>query len=75
MEDVKMEILKKKKVTFGMLVITVVATVFFGASAPSVTASTIPAAQTITSYGQDFVVNYDNITLWLDGEDSTILVG
>ncbi|MFZ2070202.1 MAG: hypothetical protein WAV32_01090, partial [Halobacteriota archaeon] len=42
---------------------------------PSVTASTIPAAQTITSYGQDFVVNYDNITLWLDGEDSTILVG
>ena len=42
---------------------------------PAVSAKVVPATQSIESYGQDFVVNYDNITIWLDGEDSTILAG
>ena len=75
MKDIKKGIWKARRVTFGMLVIAVVTMAFFVASVPSVSASTKPAAQTIISHGQDFVVNYDNITIWLDGEDSTILVG
>jgi len=76
MEDVKMEILKVKKVTFGMLAIAVVVMALASVTLiPAVSATTVPAQRTITSYGQDFVVNYDNITIWLDGEDSTILAG
>jgi len=76
MEDVKKGTLKAKKVTFGMLAIAVVAMAFaFVTLMPSVSATTVPAQQTITSYGQDFVVNYDNIAIRLDGEDSTILAG
>ena len=71
-----MEILKMKKVTFGMLAIAVVAMALASVTLiPVVSATTVPAQQTITSYGQDFVVNYDNITIWLDEEDSTILAG
>ena len=71
-----MEILKVKKVTFGMLAIAVVAMALASVTLiPVVSATTVPAQQTITSYGQDFVVNYDNITIWLDEEDSTILAG
>jgi hypothetical protein len=75
MKSVKKGIVKARRVTFGMLVIAVVTAFAFGAVVPPASATTIPATQTITSYGQDFVVNYDNITIWLDGEDSTILVG
>ena len=75
MKDIKKEIWKARRVTFGMLVIAAVVIASFVASVPSVSASTKPAAQTIISHGQDFVVNYDNITIWLDGEDSTILAG
>jgi hypothetical protein len=42
---------------------------------PTVSASTVPATQTITSYGEDFEVRYDNITIWLDGASSSALVG
>jgi hypothetical protein len=78
MEDVKMEILKVKKVMFGMLVIAVVAMAFAFVTLlmPSVSASEKGATQTITtSYGLDFAVNYDNITIWLDGDTSRVLIG
>jgi hypothetical protein len=38
-------------------------------------ATTVPATQTITSYGEEFIVNYDNLTIWLDGSSSSAIVG
>jgi len=75
MRNVKKGILKSKKVTFGMLVIAVVAMAFVTLM-PSVSAKTVPATQTITSeYGPEFVVNYDNVAIWLDGTQASAIVG
>lgn len=71
MEDVKKKVIKREVVTHGM-VVTVVATAFaFAIFIPAGSAT-----QAITSqYGPMFVVNYDNISIWLDGTDSTVLKG
>ena len=77
MEDVKKGTLKAKKVTIGVLGIAVVMMAFAVVTLiPPVSAKTVEANQTITSeYGPMFIVNYDNITIWLDGTDSTVLAG
>ncbi len=75
MKGVKKGILELEKVTVGMLVVAVVMTFAFVTLMPSASAKVVPATQTITSYGQDFVVNYDNITIWLDGTKSSAIVG
>jgi len=75
MKGVKKRIVKARRVTFGIAAIAVVVAFAFGAVMPPASATTVPATQTITSYGQDFVVNYDNITIWLDGTSSSAIVG
>ena len=76
MEDIKKGIEKAKGVRFGILVIAVIAMVFFVATMSSVSAKTAVANQIITSeYGPTFVVNYDNVSIWLDGTASTVSVG
>jgi hypothetical protein len=70
--------IKMKDVKKGILKMEVTAMVMafaFATLMAPVAASVKPAQQTITSYGQDFVVNYDNITIWLDGTTSSALVG
>ena len=76
MEDIKKGIEKVNiVVTSGILVMAAIAMVFFVASVPPVSATVMPATQTITSYGDNFVVNYDNITIRLDGIKSSAIVG
>ncbi|MGB2727857.1 MAG: hypothetical protein WBD09_05195 [Halobacteriota archaeon] len=77
MKDVKKGMLKAKKVSVGMLVMALVMAFAFATLAPPVSAKTVPATQTrTTSYDLDFTVNYDNITIELDGGDtSTVLIG
>jgi hypothetical protein len=76
MKSVKKGVVKTKSVTVGSVIIAVVMGLAFGAVMPSVSAKTVqPTPQTITSYGQVFDVNYDNISILLDGADSTILAG
>jgi hypothetical protein len=76
MEDVKTGILKAKKVMVGILVMAVVVMAFTSVTLiPAVSAYAVPAQQTITSYAQDFVVNYDNVTIKLDGIKSSAIVG
>ncbi|MHC1573273.1 MAG: hypothetical protein ACXQTJ_02315 [Candidatus Syntropharchaeales archaeon] len=41
----------------------------------AVTASIIPATQVIESQGTYFTVNYDNVTIHLDGREATIIKG
>ena len=40
-----------------------------------ISASVVPATQTKTSYGQNFIVNYDNITVCLNGTPSSVILG
>jgi hypothetical protein len=76
MKSVKKGGVKAKSVTVGSVIIAVVMGLTFGAVMPSVLAKTVqPTPQTITSYGQDFDVNYNNITIWLDGTKSSAIVG
>lgn len=75
MKDVKKWILKAKKVTPLLFVTAVVIALSFATVLPSASGKVVPATQTITSYGQDFVVNYDNSTIWLEGNTSSALVG
>ena len=76
MEDIKKGIGKGKGVRFGILVMTAIAMVFFVATMSPVSAKTVVANQIITSeYGPTFVVNYDNVSIWLDGTASTVSVG
>lgn len=57
-----------------LLTIALVTAFLLGCFVSSGTAATIPATQTITEYG-DFVVNYDNLTVSLDGVSSSAIVG
>ena len=58
------------------LVVVLLATaVVLAALAAPASASVVPATQIKTSYGQNFTVNYDNITVWLDGTASSVIVG
>ncbi|RZN37481.1 MAG: hypothetical protein EFT35_06150 [Methanophagales archaeon ANME-1-THS] len=75
MKDVKKGVLKKEVVTQRMVVTAVVIAFAFATLIAPVAASVKPATQTITSYGQDFTVNYDNITIRLDGNKSSVIVG
>jgi hypothetical protein len=75
MKSIKKGVVKTKRVPFGLVMFAVTIALAFGAVVSSVSATTVPATQTITSYGQGFDVYYDNITIWLDGADSTILAG
>jgi hypothetical protein len=75
MEDVKKEVLKLEVVTRRMVVTAVVMAFAFATLMSPVTASVKPAQRTIMSYGRDFFVNYDNITIWLDGTKASALVG
>jgi hypothetical protein len=67
--------LRVKRVAFGLAIIALVAALALGASVPSASATTKQATQTITSYGQDFEVNYGTSTIWLDGATSSAIVG
>ena len=62
-----------ERVSVARLSIVVVAVLVFGQVA--VLASTVPVTQTITSQGQEFIVNTDRVTILLDGETSKILRG
>jgi hypothetical protein len=65
-----------KGVTARLGVIAVLMAVTLGAAVPLLSATTITGTQTITSQGELFEVNYDNLTIWLDGkETSNILQG
>ena len=76
MKNIKEGIEKARTIRLKILVMTAIAVVFFVASVPSVSARTVVAHQTITSeYGPSFVVNYDNVSIWLDGNDSAVSVG
>jgi hypothetical protein len=76
MEDIKKGIEKAKGVRFGILVMTAIAMVFFVATMSPVSAKTVVANQIITSeYGPTFVVNYDNVSILLEGNASTVSVG
>ena len=58
------------------LVVVLLATaVVLAALAAPASASVVPATQIKTSYGQNFTVNYDNITVWLDGTPSSVILG
>jgi hypothetical protein len=65
-------VVKAKNVAVEFLVIAVVMAFALSAAVPSVSATTVPGTQEIDG----FDVNYDNITIWLDGEEtSTVLIG
>jgi len=72
MSGIKKGALKVKRVTLGFLLIMAVMTFFIGAVVPLVSATTVPGTQEIDG----FDVNYDNISITLDGEEtSTVLIG
>ena len=58
-----------------MVVVLLATAAVLAALAVPASASVVPATQTKTSYGQNFTVNYDNITVWLDGTASSVIVG
>ncbi|MGC9444160.1 MAG: hypothetical protein ACP5E9_04420 [Candidatus Methanospirareceae archaeon] len=63
-------------VTTRLVVIAVLMAVTLGAAVPLVSATTITGTQTIMSRDEPFEVNYDTVTIWLDGlETSKILQG
>ncbi|MBN1456040.1 MAG: hypothetical protein JW945_07300 [Methanomicrobia archaeon] len=62
-----------ERVTVTRLSAVVVAVLLVGLAA--VSASIVPVTQTITSQGQEFIVNADRVAIKLDGETSTILQG
>jgi hypothetical protein len=62
-------------VTTRLCVIAFLVTVTLGAAVPLVSATTITGTQTIMSRDEPFEVNYDTVTIWLDGETSKILQG
>lgn len=65
-----------EKVTCRFLALAVITVLAFGIAVPPLSATTIPGTQVIESQGELFTVNYDNITIKLDGlEDSNVLVG
>jgi hypothetical protein len=64
--------LKVKRVTLGLLLLMAVMTFFIGTVVPLVSATTDPGTQEIDG----FDVHYDNISITLDGEEtSTVLIG
>ena len=64
--------LKAKRITLGLLLFLMVMTIFIGAVVPLVSTTTDPGTQEIDG----FDVNYDNISITLDGkETSTVLIG
>lgn len=77
MKGVKKGILKAKKVSLGMLAIAVIVMAFAFVTVMSpVSAKTVEVTQTITSeYGPKFVVNYDNISIWLGGKTASTIAG
>jgi len=65
-----------KGVTARLGVIAVLMAVTLGAAVPLLSATTITGTQTISSQDELFDVNYDTVTIWLDGGGtSTILQG
>jgi hypothetical protein len=75
MSSSKKGALKVKRVTLGLVIIIAVMTFFIGTVVPLVSATTVPGTQEIDSQGQPFTVNYDNISITLDGESSKVLIG
>jgi hypothetical protein len=75
MKGVKKGIVKTESVTFGLVIIAVVMALAFGAAVPAVLATTVSGTQEIESQEQVFAVNYDNISITMDGETSTVLIG
>jgi len=67
-EDMKMEAKSVK------MVAVLLAALVLAALAVPTSASVVPATQIKTSYGQNFTVNYDNITVWLDGTASSVIL-
>ena len=75
MSVVKRKAVPVEEIAVALLMIAAVTTILFGCFISFGTASTVPATQTIiTEYG-DFVVNYDNLTILLDGVSSSAIVG
>jgi len=65
---------KRGKAIIG-LAMAAVMVVALMAMVPTAVGKPVTDNQTITSYGQSFIVNYDNVTIWLDGEASSVVVG
>jgi hypothetical protein len=75
MSVVKRKAVPVEETAVALLMIAAVTAILFGCFISFGAASTVPATQTITSYGEEFIVNYDNLTIWLDGSSSSAIVG
>ena len=77
MSVARREAVQRKVLTKRLGVVAILIAVTLWAVVPLLSATTKPGIpQTITSQGELFEVNYDNLTIWLDGkETSTILQG
>ena len=75
MSGTRKKVVQHKGVTKRLGVIAVLVAVMLGAAVPLVSATTITGTQTIAPHGEPFAVNYDTVTIWLDGETSKILQG
>ena len=75
MSGVKIRILKVKRITSGLVVLVVVMAFIAGTAVPFVSATTFSGTQEIESQGQYFDLNYDNITITLNGSTSKVLIG
>ena len=75
MKNVKTEVVIREVVSRSVIITAIGIAFACTTMMAPVSAKVVPATQTVTSYGQDFVVNYDNNTIWLDGNTSSALVG
>ena len=63
------------KAAIGFALAVIMLASVFATVVPISMGTVIPATQTITSYGQTFVVNYDHIAVQLDGSASAVVDG
>jgi len=75
MSVVKRKAVPVEEIAGALLMIAAVTIVAMVYAVFPAMASTVPATQTITSYGEEFIVNYDNLTVWLDGNSSSAIMG
>jgi len=67
--------MKMKAKSVKLVVVLLATAAVLAALAVPASASVVPATQIKTSYGQNFTVNYDNITVKLDGTASSVILG
>ena len=75
MQSIKKNEAKMRRVTSLTVTIAAVIALTFGSVTLPVAATTASGTQVIESQEQYFDVNYDNITIWLDGGTSRVLTG